>query len=120
MPISIKFKTYTDAYDLSSLHPRLKEILNFTIHEANKQGWELEITSIRRQDGGVHQYDRGVDIVPVDRDEEKMQWLRERVNESFDYGKGELQVCPDIHHGTAAHCHFQAWSKTARRSNESD
>jgi len=113
---SLSFKNFTDAYDLSSLHPKLKKILNFVIHETGKKGWELEITSVFRDDGGVHEYYRGVDVVPVDRDESKMEWIRVKVNSTFDYCKGEIEVCPDIHHGTAPHCHLQSWDKTTKIS----
>ena len=115
---SLSFKNFADAYDLSSLHPKLKEIFNFVVHEAGKKGWELEVTSVSREDGGVHQYKRGIDLVPVDRDTKKMQWIRGKVNSTFDYGKGKLQVVPPIDHGTAKHIHCQAWDKTTRRPNE--
>lgn len=117
---SLSFKTFTDAYDLSSLHPMLKKILNFVIHETDKRGWELEITQVVRDDGGVHGTTpvRGVDVLPKDRDETKMEWIRELVNSTFDYGKGKLQICPDIHHGTSPHNHLQARNETTRRSDE--
>ncbi len=115
MPISLKFKTYTDAYDLASLHPKLREILNFVIHECSKEGVDLEITSVRRMDGGVHQYNRGVDVVPVNRSIETMEWIRKKVNENFDYGKGEIEVCPNIYHGSAPHNHLQVRESTRRR-----
>ena len=115
----LSFKNYSDAYFLGSLHPRLKEILNFVIHETSKQGWDLIITSTYRDDGGVHSTGpiRGIDLVPVDRDTEKMEWIRGRVNKEFTYGKGDFQVCPDIHHGSAAHNHLQARDSTRRLEN---
>jgi hypothetical protein len=117
MPISIKFKTFADAYDLNDLHPKLKEILNFVIYEADKREWELEITSVYRASGGVHSLFRGVDLVPVDRDVGKMEWIRDKVNENFDYGKEGLEVCPPVRHGTAPHCHLQSRDETRRIEN---
>ena len=98
----------------------LQKILNFAIHEASKRGWGLEVTSVYRDDGGVHSTApiRGIDVVPKDRSEKKMEWLREIVNSTFDYGKGKLQVCPDIDHGTSPHNHLQARNETTRRSDE--
>jgi len=117
MPISIKFKTFIDAYYLNDLHPKLKEILNFVVYEAGQLDWELEITSVYRASGGVHGLFRGVDLVPIDRDVGKMELIRDKVNENFDYGKEGFEVCPPVRHGSAPHNHLQARDETRRTEN---
>lgn len=116
---SIKFKNFNDAYSLSSLHPQLKEIFNFVVNECDKEGIELEITSVCRDDGGVHSTSptRGIDLVPVDRDTTRMEWIRRKVNDTFDYGKEGFEIVPPIHHGTGPHVHCQARNETQRREN---
>jgi len=118
---SISSKDFNDAYFLSSLHPKLKEILNFVIYEWSKEeSGDLEITSVYREDGGVHGTApiRGIDLVPVDRNIEKMELIRKFVNDTFDYGKEGIFVCPPVRHGTAPHCHLQSRDETRRMGNE--
>jgi len=118
MPIGIRFKYFTDAYHLESLHPKLKEVFNFAVHESHKKGWELEITSTFRSTGGVHSLHRGLDLVPVDRDIKKMEWIRKLVNDTFEYGKEGFEVCPPVRHGSKPHCHLQARNETRRIADE--
>jgi len=114
---SLHFKYFTDAYFMGKLHPKLKEIFNFIVHKAEKEGWELEVTSTYRETGGVHQLYRGIDVVTVDRDTDKMERMRAWVNEEYDYGKDGIEVCPPIRHGSAPHCHLQSRDETTRREN---
>lgn len=115
---SIRFKNFNDVNSMHSLHPRLIEIYNFVVHECAKKDIELEVTSTYRPTGGVHSLYRGIDIVPVDRSIEKMEWIRTLVNDTFDYGKEGFEVCVPIRHGTAPHCHLQSRTETKRRENE--
>jgi len=114
MPIGIRFKYFTDAYHLESLHPKLKEVFNFVVYETDKKGWELEVTSTFRSTGGVHSLYRGLDLVPIDRSIKKMEWIRKLVNDTFDYGKEGIWVCPPVRHGSAPHCHLQTRDETRR------
>ena len=118
MPIGIHFKYFTDAYHLFSLHSQLREVFNFVVYETHKKGWDLEVTSTFRSTGGVHSLFRGIDVVPVDRDIEKMEWIRALVNDTFDYGKEGFEVCVPIRHGSAPHVHLQARDETRRKENE--
>jgi len=117
VPIGIRFKYFDDAYFLKSLHPKLKEIFNFVVYEADKKGFEVEVTSVYRSTGGVHSLFRGIDLVPVDRDVEKMEWIRGIANDNFDYGKEGFEVCPPIRHGTGKHNHLQSRDETTRIEN---
>ncbi len=117
MPIGICFKYFDDAYHLRDLHPKLKEVFNFVVHACHKKGWGLIITSTFRATGGVHSLYRGIDVVPTDRDTEKMEWIRTLVNDTFDYGKEGFEVCPPIRHGSAPHVHLQSRNETRRMEN---
>jgi len=114
---SIKFKNFNDAFFLAAIRPQLKEVFCFIVEECGKNDIDLEITSVFRPVGGVHSLYRAVDLVPVDRDIEKMEWIRKLANDNFDYGKEGYEVCPAVRHGTAPHNHLQTRLETQRREN---
>jgi hypothetical protein len=93
---------------MSMLHPDLKQIVLWMIHEAwDKYKEFLVVTSVYRKDGGVHQYYRGIDFgMLVYGDTEK---LREATNKKFPYDKmrPNLDTIPKTDHGNAPHLHAQ-------------
>jgi hypothetical protein len=115
--IGLNFKDVNHVFHVHRLHLKLQEVFTFFLHEADKLWPETTwvVTSVFRNDGGVHNHYRGIDLVPEDRDLDKMKTMEDRVNAAFDYGKEGLKVCPDIHHGTAPHNHLQARDSTRRK-----
>ena len=115
--IGLNFKNFDDAFHVHNLHDKLQQVLVYFLKDAS-EAWPdttWVVTSVYRKDGGVHQYYRGIDLVPESRQEEIMRMMRLRINETFDYGKEGIEVCPDIHHGTAPHNHLQARDSTQRK-----
>jgi len=115
--VRIGFKSHLDIFDIGELHPVLVRVLEYTIDAAEEMNVELEITSVARGGGGVHSTRpiRGLDLVPLDRDVLRMQDLRAAINRTWDYGKENFEVCPEVRHGTAPHCHLQVRNETKRR-----
>jgi len=105
----IIFKTWTDCFDMGSLHPMIRPILEFAVELV---GQRLVITSVRRQ-SGVHGLLRAVDVVPEDRDIEVMEKIRTEINKRWEYGKKPYQVVPKVRHGTAPHVHIQVRDDTS-------
>lgn len=118
----ISVKDHQDVFDFAKLHLKLKEVLFFAVDAAGDLGFQLEVTSICRDDGGVHATDpvRGIDVVPTDRAVYKMDQLRTAVNETWNYGKGDFEVCPEVRHGTAPHCHLQVRDQTTKKKGRED
>lgn len=118
--IGLDFKDVNHVFHIHKLHATLQKVLTFLLHETHKAWPETTwvVTSVYREDGGVHNYYRGIDLVPQDRDTKKMEIARESINNHFDYGKGKLEVCPPIRHGTAKHCHLQVCDATIRKSED--
>jgi len=116
--MKLSFKNYRDIYYLKDLHPILTDVLDFCIEYAhNELDVSLEVTSIWRPGSGVHTLYRGIDIVPVDRSVTKMEKIRAAVNNAYDYGKDEFEICPPVRHGTKPHNHLQVRDETKRREN---
>ena len=94
----------------------LKSDLRFIVYAV--AGWfdflglgNIVVTDIWRNDpNSVHHFWRGIDIVPEDRDENKMNLIRDFINEHFQYdaARPKKDVVPNIHHGTAPHDHLQS------------
>ena len=104
----LSFKDYRDIYEVGDLNPILYDVLDFCIEYANTElDVDLEVTSIWRPASGVHTLYRAIDIVPTDRSVAKMEKIRDAVNEAYDYGKDEFEICPPVRHGSAPHCHLQ-------------
>ena len=119
MSIELVFKSWEDSFHMGKLHPKMRPILTYVINHAwTRYGIRLVVTSIYREDGGVHQYFRGADLVPEDRAVEAMEKIREDTNKEWDYGKAGIQVIPPVRHGTAPHLHLQARDATERRTHD--
>ena len=115
--IGLNFKDFSHVVHVHKLHNKLQEVFTFFLHESNKLWPETTwvVTSVFRNDGGVHNHYRGIDLVHEDRDIKKMEIMEDIVNNAFDYGKEGLRVCPDIYHGTAPHNHLQVRNSTIRK-----
>ena len=116
----IIFKDWRTAFEFDSLDKKLKQIVAYAITTAADMGIaRLVVTSIQRDDGGVHSTHpvRGIDLVPEDRDVTSMETIRSAVNDEWDYGKqnSSIEVCPPVRHGTAPHVHLQCRDETTRR-----
>lgn len=105
--IDFKYQGLDD--ELRNVHKDLYLVLTVLAH----LGWLLcgeraRVTSIFRDDGGIHNYWRAIDVgvfqgLSMDENER----IRKCINALFPYGDGRHETCPPLQHGTAPHFHLQ-------------
>lgn len=115
------FKDSADAFVFGRLMDNkiMREILIDLLKWMDEKDEDAEITAIWRDDpGSTHYYFRALDLVPATREVAMMEEMRTFLNDTWDYGKGNIQVVPGVRHGTAPHIHIQVRGETHKREKE--
>jgi len=102
----VKYPELIDEWNSGEIDGRVKRIVRHLAVELGHLGKPAVITSLLRNNSGVHAAGRAADVrLSVTMDEGNQ--IRKNMNKWFPYRRLHYQTIPRLDHGTASHFHAQ-------------